>query len=158
MNIRITTLLILTLVAGCKTENKKTDVVTNSVTDSIQPPAMNIPMDTLATASPVPSAPNFNLLTGDWERTDGGYTISIRNITADGNFKAEYFNPKPIHVGKAKWELEDNSLYLQVELQDVNYPGSLYTLEYLPNADKLSGIYFQAVEGATYEVTFDRKR
>lgn len=104
------------------------------------------------------NSPNFYLLVGDWIRSDGGYRVSIQTISADGTMKVEYFNPNPIKVGKAKWEMEDDSLYLQVELQDINYPGSTYTLQYLPDEDKLAGIYFQAVEGATYEVLFNRKR
>ena len=103
-------------------------------------------------------APSLHLLTGDWVRSDGGYMISIRGTEADGTLKAEYFNPKPIKVGKARWEMEDDSLYVQVELQDINYPGSIYTLQYIAGADKLNGIYFQAVEGATYEVVFNRKK
>lgn len=104
------------------------------------------------------STPNSHLLTGDWIRSDGGYRISIRSITADGTLTVEYYNPNPIKVGKARWESEDDSLYVQIELQDINYPGSTYTLQYLPEEDKLAGIYFQAVEGATYEVLFNRKR
>jgi hypothetical protein len=34
-----------------------------------------------------------------------------------------------------------------VELRDVNYPGSTYTLTYDPGTDRLTGTYYQAVAG-----------
>jgi len=90
--------------------------------------------------------PDFNQLTGDWLRTDGGKTIRINKATPDGKLDAEYFNPKPIHVGQAEWLVKNNSLVIVVELRDVNYPGSRYALEYFPAEDELAGIYYQAVD------------
>jgi hypothetical protein len=40
----------------------------------------------------------------------------------------------------------------------VNYPGSTYTLRYDAATDQLKGIYFQAAQGAQYEVYFARRR
>ena len=45
-----------------------------------------------------------------------------------------------------------------VELRDVNYPGSTYTLAYIPDRDILAGYYYQAVQGQTFEVVFERKK
>jgi len=36
-----------------------------------------------------------------------------------------------------------------IELRDVNYPGSTYSLTYEPASDQLKGIYYQAVDTAT---------
>jgi len=47
---------------------------------------------------------------------------------------------------------------LTVELRDVNYPGSTYTLNYLPDRDILAGDYYQAVQGLTFYVEFVRKK
>lgn len=102
--------------------------------------------------------PDFNLLAGAWLRIDGGKTIRINSATPDGKLVAEYFNPKPIHVGRAEWLVKNNTLVVIVELQDVNYPGSIYTLEYFPAEDELAGIYYQAVEKVSYEVGFVRQR
>jgi hypothetical protein len=102
--------------------------------------------------------PDINQLVGDWLRTDGGKTIRIKSATADGKLVAEYYNPKPIHVDKAEWMIKDNNLIISVVLKDVNYPGSAYTLQYFPSDDQLAGNYFQAVEGANYEVDFVRQK
>jgi len=101
---------------------------------------------------------DVNQLIGDWLRTDGGKTIRINGATPDGKLDAEYFNPKPIHVGRSEWLVKNNSLVIIVELQDVNYPGSRYTLEYLPAEDELVGIYYQAVDKESYDVGFVRQK
>lgn len=66
------------------------------------------------------------------------------------------FNPNPINVGSAKWEESYGNLKIVVEMRDVNYPGSTYTLNYLPDRDILAGEYYQAVEGLTFYVEFTR--
>ena len=43
-----------------------------------------------------------------------------------------------------------------IELRDVNYPGSTYTLAYDVKTDRLVGRYFQAVAGETFDVYFVR--
>jgi hypothetical protein len=43
-----------------------------------------------------------------------------------------------------------------VELRDVNYPGSTYTLTYQPATDRLAGTYFHAVSGQNMDVEFSR--
>lgn len=102
--------------------------------------------------------PDLNRLVGRWLRPDGGYILEIRSATPDGKLDVGYFNPKPIHVARAEWVINDNILYALVELQDVNYPGSTYGLEYKAGADHLVGTYFQAVEKSTYDVEFVREK
>ena len=46
---------------------------------------------------------------------------------------------------------------LFVELRDVNYPGSTYSLRYDPARDVLEGAYFQAMEQQTFDVSFVRR-
>ena len=43
-----------------------------------------------------------------------------------------------------------------LELNDVNYPGCLYTLVLNTELDQLQGTYFQAAIGQTYQVVFIR--
>ena len=69
---------------------------------------------------------------------------------------AQYFNPKPINVETANWESISGDLKIIIEMKDVNYPGSTYTLNYLPDKDMLAGEYYQAVEGLTFYVEFTR--
>lgn len=97
------------------------------------------------------------LLVGDWIRTDAGYRILISKVNDDQTLSAQYFNPNPINVGKASWEESYGNLKIFIELRDVNYPGSTYTLNYLPDRDILAGEYYQAVEGLTFYVEFNRK-
>jgi hypothetical protein len=99
-----------------------------------------------------------NVLVGNWFRTDADYRIQISKINEEGTVVANYFNPNPINVGKADWEESYGYLKIIIELRDVNYPGSTYTLSYLPDRDILAGDYYQAVEGLTFYVEFARRK
>jgi hypothetical protein len=52
----------------------------------------------------------------------------------------------------------DGRIQVFVELRDVNYPGSTYTLIYDPEQDRLNGYYYQAVQKVTFDVVFIRKK
>ncbi|MBT8386617.1 MAG: hypothetical protein KJO12_04335 [Ignavibacteria bacterium] len=99
-----------------------------------------------------------NLLVGDWVRTDASYLIKINNVIEDGTLESQYFNPRPINVESANWEEYKGDLKILIVLRDVNYPGSKYTLNYLPDRDILAGEYYQAVEGMTFYVEFVRNK
>ena len=49
-------------------------------------------------------------------------------------------------------------LYVVLELGDVNYPGSTYTLQYFPEDSALAGKYYQAVDKVYYVVEFMREK
>jgi hypothetical protein len=98
----------------------------------------------------------YQRLLGRWVRPDGGYVIEIRNADPGGKLEANYFNPNPIHVGRAEASGQGSMIKVVVELRDENYPGSTYTLAYDPASDILKGIYFQAVQREEYEVQFAR--
>lgn len=102
---------------------------------------------------------NVDLLVGRWTRTDseGAYVIEIKSASSDGKLDARYFNPNPIKVGRAEWQ-KKNNLVVVVELRDVNYPGSTYTLNFIPSENRMTGNYYQAVEGANFNVEFVRSR
>lgn len=110
-----------------------------------------------ASAAAATTAPAFDRLLGRWARTDGGYVLEVRTIDAQGRADLSYLNPRPIHVEQALATRAGETLTLFVELQDVNYPGSSYNLAFSPAGDILEGTYFQAVEGQTYSVTFERR-
>jgi hypothetical protein len=95
-------------------------------------------------------------LKGKWQRTDGGYLLELKQIGKDSTLKAAYFNPRPINVSRAEFKRRGDKLTVFVELRDVNYPGSRYSLQYDPGLDRLTGTYFQAVHGETYTVEFLR--
>lgn len=99
-----------------------------------------------------------NLLIGNWGRTDAIYLIKIIKTNDDGTLEAQYYNPNSINVGKANWEESYGNMKIFIELRDVNYPGSTYTLSYLPDRDMLAGEYYQAVEGVTFYVEFVRNK
>jgi hypothetical protein len=101
-------------------------------------------------------APAFEKLKGRWLRDSGGYIIEVRGVGPGGKVDAAYFNPRSIHVGKADASEKGGSLALVVELRDVNYPGSTYTLTYDAKNDRLVGRYYQAVTGETFDVYFLR--
>ena len=95
-------------------------------------------------------------LTGRWIRPDGGYILELQDIKKNGKLKASYFNPNSINVFRAEWKRKEGRINLFVELRDVNYPGSKYTLQYDPESDRLTGTYFQAVDRETYDIEFRR--
>jgi hypothetical protein len=98
------------------------------------------------------------VLVGEWVRPDGGYVLSVSAVDPDGKATVGYYNPRPIRVSRAEARREGALVGLFVELNDVNYPGSTYTLGYDAASDQLKGIYFQAAQGAQYEVIFARRR
>jgi hypothetical protein len=98
----------------------------------------------------------FAKLPGKWLRPDGGYILEIRSVAPDGNMDAGYFNPKSIHVAKAEASQTGGSVKVFIELRDVNYPGSTYTLTYDPTKDQFTGDYFQAALKQTFDVVFTR--
>lgn len=97
-------------------------------------------------------------LSGRWERPDGGYVLELGEAGPDGSLGAAYFNPGRVKVSRAEWRVEDGWLRVFVELRDVNYPGSTYTLTYDPVLDELLGVYYQAATQRSFEVRFARAR
>jgi len=107
--------------------------------------------------SDISSVVDKQTLLGNWLRTDSDYRLQISKVNEDNTLAANYFNPNPINVSKANWEESYGNLKIIIELRDVNYPGSTYTLNYLPDRDILAGDYYQAVEGLTFYMEFNRK-
>jgi len=101
---------------------------------------------------------NFNVVSGKWARTDGNYTLVVRDVTADGAAVVEYFNPGNIHVAESSVGTQDGLVKLFVKLQDRGYPGSTYTLYYFAEKDALVGFYYQAAMDQTFEVILLRKK
>jgi hypothetical protein len=113
---------------------------------------------TNAVAAAAESRPVFQKLVGKWVRPDGGYIIDIKVADNAGKLEVGYFNPNPIHVARAEASGQGSMIKVFIELRDVNYPGSTYTLAYDPASDELKGIYFQAVEQQQFEVFFQRMK
>ena len=103
------------------------------------------------------ASPSFAKLQGKWLRPDGGYILEIRSAAPDGQLEAAYLNPRPIHVAKAGASRDGENLKVFVELRDVNYPGSTYTLVYDAANDQLKGDYFHAGLRQTFDVVFTRQ-
>ena len=116
--------------------------------------------------SPVPQAGasravapvTMDNLRGRWIRPDGGYGIVIRNVGADGQLEAMYFNPKPLPFARAQASREGQTLRVYLELQAGGYNGSTYELTYDPVTDRLKGVYFQAVARQRYDIYFERQK
>ena len=109
-------------------------------------------------ARPVASHSPFERLIGRWQRPDGGYVLEIKSVASGGAMDAAYFNPQSIHVGKAEASKEADATRVFIELRDVNYPGSTYTLAYEPASDRLKGIYYQAIDRQHFPVAFVRTK
>ena len=100
--------------------------------------------------------PEFQRLRGRWMRPDGGYVIEVRSVAPDGTMSAGYFNPQSIRVAQARASMEGSAVKVYIELRDVNYPGSTYALTYNTAADRLEGVYYQAVLRQRFDVVFER--
>ena len=100
----------------------------------------------------------FAKLEGRWLRRDGGYILEIRKVRPDGAMDAAYLNPRPINVSKAQASRDGSTMRVFVELRAPNYPGSTYTLTYDSKRDELYGVYYQAVEGRSFDVVFVRTK
>ena len=137
--------LLSFIMLSCNQEQKANEaaVVTDTSVQAIETAPQQVVVDK-------------NKLAGAWERTDAPYQLKISELAEGGSMKAGYFNPNPINVDKASWINDNGQLQMYIELRDVNYPGSNYTLTYYPQQDMLSGRYYQAVEGVTYPVEFTR--
>lgn len=109
-------------------------------------------------ASGTKTKTGFEALEGRWVRPDGGYILQIRSMEASGKMDAGYFNPRPINVSKAQASKEGGKIKVFVELNDVGYPGSTYTLTYDPKEDVLRGIYYQAAMKQSFDVYFTRMK
>ncbi len=135
--------------AAAVNDNDRIVPSTNSVTEVVT--------DKPAAPQPLSDADRQKLL-GKWERTDNPpYTIEVRLVKPDGVTDARYFNPRPINVAQAFTVGTDGQLALFMKMQDVGYEGSTYTLVYDEKQNLLIGEYFQATQGQTYEVAFQRK-
>jgi len=89
-------------------------------------------------------------------RPDGGYTLVIKNVRFDGSIEADYLNPNPINVSEARVTTESGKINIFVELRDVGYPGSYYTLTYEKDTDRLVGVYHHAVLKENFDIYFVR--
>lgn len=114
--------------------------------------------NTSATDSSARATSTPEVLVGRWQRADGGYVLEIRSVGRDGTLDTGYFNPAPIHVSQARVTSTAGVIKAFVELRDVNYPGSTYTLTYDAANDLLVGEYYQAVERQRFDVAFTRRR
>ena len=101
---------------------------------------------------------SFDVIVGEWARTDGNYTILVRDIKTDGSADVGYFNPGKIHVAESNVSIQEGLIKLFVKLKDKGYPGSTYTLYYYAEKDALVGYYYQAAMNKTFKVIFLRKR
>jgi hypothetical protein len=106
------------------------------------------------------SAPRADLaaLVGRWVRPDGGYVITIRAVDAAGKLDAGYANPGPLPFYSAEVTRDGGQTRLFFELRAGGYGGSTYRLTYDAAADRLVGVYYQAVARQSYDVQFERAK
>jgi YD repeat-containing protein len=101
---------------------------------------------------------DVTILLGNWVRPDGGYTITIRGVDTSGKLQASYANPTPLPFSKAEVSRDGKTIKLFFELRAAGYNGSTYRLTYDAAADRLVGVYFQAVQRTEFEVFFQRAK
>lgn len=127
------------VLAGCGREEKDAPAEVGAAQEKAEPVALD-----------------FERVKGRWVRPDGGYVLEIRRLLPQNELEAAYFNPGPIHVGKARLYKERGFAKVSVELRDVNYPGSTYTLIYDAANDLLRGVYYQATHQQEFQIVFER--
>ena len=139
---------VITLILGCALALTSVGTLTAQGTSSV----------TTGIASPsVAEKGSLDALKGAWVRPDGGYTIVIKSVGANGQLEAMYFNPNQLPFAKAQASREGATLRVFFELQAGGYAGSTYELTYDPASDRLRGTYYQAVVKQRFDVVFARK-
>jgi hypothetical protein len=98
----------------------------------------------------------FAKLEGRWVRPDGGYTITVKSVDADGKLDAVYANPNSLPFSMAEVSRDGEVIKLFFELRSGGYNGSSYKLTYDPATDVLKGVYYQAVAQQEFDVHFER--
>ena len=155
----VTASLIMFAVASCNQSPKESKERVNNNPGISAPGTETVMRSADSDSATIKTAGTEQLkLKGRWIRSDGDYIIEVFEAGEDGTLKAAYYNPNPINVEKGEWIIDQEKLFMQIILRDVNYPGSAYTLQYVPEDDALAGNYFQAVEGVNYDVFFTRKK
>lgn len=91
---------------------------------------------------------------GNWVRSDGVYVLNVE--VEKEEVAVSYHNPKPIHVEWTQLANKEGAPVLEVMLLDEGYPGSTYTLKYIPQYDVLAGTY-QIPRQEPSEVYFKRQ-
>lgn len=149
--------------AGCGDRDGNRGVTVGSPASEV-PRSANVPSTStgqvVAAASTASGAMvHAPKLVGRWLRPDGGYVLNIRSVDgATGRLDLEYLNPRPIHVARAEAQEAGGKVTVFVELQDEGYPGSIYRLTYVPQADQMVGTYYQPAADQTFDVEFVRMR
>ena len=101
-------------------------------------------------------SPELLAMQGRWVRNDAPYIIELRQNQSH-KLQASYFNPRPIHVEETETAKKDGLQYVMIKLQDVNYEGSVYLLNYNREQDTLQGIYLHGGSGQRFQVSFSRQ-
>ena len=101
-------------------------------------------------------SPDLLAMQGRWVRSDAPYVIELKQDRSTV-LKASYFNPRPIHVEKTETAKKDGRQFVMIELQDVNYQGSVYLLYYEREQDALHGFYMHGASGQRFQVDFSRQ-
>lgn len=100
--------------------------------------------------------PDMLAMQGRWIRTDAPYVIELSQNKSN-TMQATYFNRRLIHVEKTEMATKNGLQYIMIELQDINYQGSIYLLSYDRIQDALHGIYIHGASGQRYQVSFSRQ-
>lgn len=89
-------------------------------------------------------------------RPDGGCTMTIRAVEADGRLGADHANPRPRPYARAEATLDGRALKVLLELRAGGYDGSTYSLVYDPADDSLKGSPHEAATRQPFDVRFVR--
>lgn len=159
ISVLIGLLIFISCMYSCNVKNQETKTDAQTVA-APEDPGSN--QETSVPAEPNAADPDVlmaditpDILIGRWLRPDGNYIIQIDKIIDDKTIEARYFNPRPIHIARAEI-LNAEGLRIYIEFHDVGYEGSSYDLRYDPENDALTGNYFQATYGQTYQIGFIR--
>ncbi len=93
---------------------------------------------------------------GTWLRSDGTYRVEVEAGASEGAVVARYFNPEPINVETASFDVVEGQPRLEFVLRDEGYPGSAYRLIFLAERRVLLGTYMRP-GGEPAEVFFVRE-
>lgn len=80
---------------------------------------------------------------GTWLRSDGTYRVEVEAGEQAGAVVVRYFNPEPINVESAAFDVVEGQPRLEFFLRDEGYPGSAYRLIFFAERRLLVGTYLR---------------
>jgi len=97
-----------------------------------------------------------NLIRGKWGMDDSAIELQVLELLKNGGLQVNYSNSKLVFIEKAGWTESSDVLRIFIIYRQDDKPGYSLSLNYIADKDLLVGIYTDALDNKSYNVTFRR--